>query len=61
MRRLNRGPARPIWQPSGNMLCDVAVTHAFDAVPNGAPAMADPAKVFCAYSTFHQATEEKNG
>jgi len=27
--------ARSIWQWWGNMLCDGAVTHAFDAVPDG--------------------------
>ena len=37
MNHLNSELAQPIWQPSGNMLCDGAVTHAFDAVPKRAP------------------------
>jgi hypothetical protein len=34
MTRLNLPPTQPIWQWWGNMLCDRAVTHAFDAVPD---------------------------
>ena len=42
------------------MLCDRAVTLAFDAVPDGGTMMRDGARALCA-ENFQQAIEEQNG
>ena len=43
-----RACPEPIWHGRGIMLCDRAVTLAFDAVPDGGTIMRDGARALCA-------------